>query len=62
MDYYQWKLNEPGNRQGIVLASDEDDAIEMIRQYLGNIEYPVDQIELRWVCSGMNQVFDIEEL
>ena len=62
MDYYQWKLDEPGNRQGIVLAYDEDDALQMVRLCIEDPNYPIDRIILRWVCSDLSHVFEISEL
>ena len=62
MDYFHWKLDEPGNTQGIVLAYNEEAAKMKVLNYIEDLTYPVDQIMLEWLSSDSSDVFEINEL
>lgn len=62
MDYFHWKLDEPGNRQGIVLASDEVDAKNKVFIWLGDVNRDPESIYLEWLSPDSTDVFEIDEL
>lgn len=62
MDYFHWKLNDPGNRQGIVLADDDLEAKLKVVAWINDFDYPLDDITVEWLSSDSTDVFDINEL
>lgn len=62
MDYFHWKLDEPGNRQGVVLAFDEDDARDKVFIWLADVNRDPESIILEWLSSDATDVFEIGEL
>ena len=62
MDYFHWKLDEPGNRQGIVVARDEDDAKTKVLIWLEEYNRDPETILLQWLSSTATDVFEIDEL
>ena len=62
MDYFHWKLDEPGNRQGIVVAYNETEAIEKVLLWLGDTDRSPETIILNWLSSDATDVFEIDEL
>ena len=57
MEVYQWRLNTPGNYHGIVLASDDRKAVELVQDY---VSYALNEcttdIDLAWI--GFNGTAD----
>ena len=62
MDYFIWQLDEPGNKKGIVLAYDEDDARDKVFIWLGDYRRDPATILIEWLSSDATDVIEIDEL
>lgn len=50
MEVYQWRLNTPGNYQGVVLASDADAAFDSIVNYASDeLGENTNDIDMLWI-------------
>jgi len=50
MEVYQWRLNTPGNYQGVVLASNADEAFDSIVNYASDeLGENTNDIDMLWI-------------
>lgn len=50
MEVYQWRLNTPGNYQGVVLADDADDAFNTVAKYASvELGEKTNDIDMLWI-------------